>query len=313
MKVLVLGAGAMGGYYGARFIQSGASVDFLVRAQRAKHLAKHGLVVRSDLAPSRIHISTTVQIGPDDTFDLVLLACKSYDLEQAMEAIAPAVERGALVLPILNGLAVYDRLDTRFGRDRILGGVSYIATMLEKTGEIVHMGTHDKLVIGARTEAQVAVAKKLHGLLANDVGIRVLSDNIEQELWDKWAMLSAGAAVTCLLRGNVGEIMHVGGGPALMTQAINECADVARSSGQGLSETTLTQIRGRLLDPNSTWAASMMRDIQQDAPRLEADDIVGDMLDRAANYGQIAPTLHAAYCHLQVYAIRHSHSTRPNV
>jgi 2-dehydropantoate 2-reductase len=301
MKILVLGAGAVGGYYGARLVERGADVVFLVRARRARHLAEHELVVRSELAPFRARVATTIGVAPADRFDLVLLACKGYDLDSAMDAIAPAVEHGACVLPLLNGLGVYDRLDARFGRDKVLGGASYIATMLEKSGEIVHLGTHDKLVVGARVPAQQGLAARLHALLANGPGTRLLSENIEQELWDKWVQLAAGAAVTCLMRGNVGEIMRASGGPQIMSQAIDECAAVAQGAGRRLSDAALAQIRSRLLDPASSWAASMMRDIAQGAPRLEADNIVGDLLSRTDALGQAAPTLRAAYCHLRIY------------
>lgn len=301
MKILVLGAGAIGGYYGARLMEAGAEVGFLVRPGRAAHLAAHGLVVRSDLGVVRAPVRPIERVDSTSGFELVLLACKGYDLDSAMDAIAPAVEGGAAVLPLLNGLAAYDRLDTRFGRDKVLGGVAYIATMLEKGGEIVHYGGNDKFVVGARTGTQRDLARRVHALMASGPGVRSLSDAIEQELWDKWVMLAAGAAMTCLMRGTVGEIMATQTGPALMAQAMAECRAVAAASKHPLAEGTVQQMEARLLDRSSAWAASMMRDIAQGASRLEADDIVGDMLRRAAAFGLEVPLLRAAYCHLQVY------------
>ncbi|MDB5998446.1 MAG: 2-dehydropantoate 2-reductase [Rhizobacter sp.] len=315
MKILVLGAGAIGGYYGACLLAAGADVTFLVRPQRAAMLAEKGLVVRSELAPARTAVKTVtsanlktsantsaaVDAGPADRFDVVLLACKGYDLESAMDAIAPAVERGAVVLPLLNGLSVYDRLDARFGRDAVLGGVAYIATMLEAGGEIVHYGANDKLLIGARSDAQQALATQLHAVFAKGLGVRGLSPDITQELWNKWAMLAAGAAVTCLMRGTVGEVMRTTHGQRLMAQAVAECAAVAEASGHGLPVDVRRQIEGRLFDRASGWAASMMRDIAQGAPRLESDDIVGDMVRRAEAHGQDAALMRTAHCHLQVY------------
>jgi 2-dehydropantoate 2-reductase len=301
MKVIVLGAGAIGGYYGARLMEAGADVVFLVRPQRAAHLAAHGLVVRSDLGSVRQQVRTAESARSPEKYDVVLLACKSYDLESAMDAIAPAVDKGAAVLPLLNGLAVYDRLDARFGKDLVLGGVAYIATMLEKSGEIVHYASNDRLIVGARTEATRDSARQLHALFAKGPGVRGLSERIEQELWSKWVMLAAGAAMTSLMRGSVGEIMRTADGRSLMLQAMAECRAVASASGHGLGDDTVQQMEGRLLDRDSDWAASMMRDIAQGAPRLEAEDIVGDMLRRAAGLGQNAPLLRAAYCHLQVY------------
>lgn len=301
MKTLVLGAGAMGGYYGARLLQTGAEVSFLVRPARAGVLAERGLVVRSDLAPFAGPVETISAAAPNSRFDWVLLACKGYDLDSAMDAIAPVVASGARVLPLLNGLAVYDRLDARFGRDKVLGGVSYIATTLAKDGGIQHLGPLDKLVIGARDPSQGELAAAICAQFSKGPGTRVASTAIEQDLWDKWAMLAAGAALTCLMRGTVGDIMATDGGRALMARAIGECAAVAATSGRPLSAETLRSIESRLLDPSSTWAASMMRDIAQGAPRLEADDIVGDMVHRAERLGTDASVLGIAYTHLQVY------------
>jgi 2-dehydropantoate 2-reductase len=306
MKVLVLGAGAIGGYYGARLIEAGADVTFLVRPPRAAALAESGLIVRSDSAPIRTSVKTITNLeNPPEKFELVLLACKGFDLESAMDSISPAVVGGARVLPLLNGLSVYDRLDLRFGRESVMGGVAYIATMLEKGGEIVHQGNIDRLLVGARTHAQRDLAARVHALFAKGPGLRGLSEAIEQELWNKWAMLAPGAAVTCLMRGNVGEIMRTSNGSAIMSKAIAECSAVASASGFALSDETSKQIHVRLLDPASTWAASMMRDIAQDAKRLEADDIVGDMLRRADSLGQDAALLRIAYSHLQVYEAQH--------
>lgn len=301
MKILVLGAGAIGGYYGARLIEAGADVTFLVRARRAAQLERDGLVVRSAKAPFRAAVQATSDAATLPPQDAVLLACKGYDLDSALQAIGPALDRGAIILPLLNGLSVYDRLDARLGRDRVLGGVAYIATTLTADGEIVHLGDIDRLIVGARGAGGHNVAADLYTLFAAGPGARVLSPAIEQELWNKWVMLAAGAAMTCLMRATVGEILQARHGEILMRQAIDECSAVASASGQPLAAATREQIDGRLLDRTSTWAASMMRDIAQGAPRIEAADIVGDMLRRAADHGQAAPLLRAAYCHLQAY------------
>jgi 2-dehydropantoate 2-reductase len=272
-----------------------------VRPQRAAHLAAQGLVVRSDLGSVRAPVKTVEGAQSSDGYELVLLACKGYDLASAMDAIAPAAENGAAVLPLLNGLSAYDKLDARFGRDNVLGGVAYIATMLEKSGDIVHLGALDKFVVGARSEAKRGLARELHSLMTKTPGVRVLSEAIEQELWDKWVMLAAGAAMTCLMRGSVGEIMRTDAGSTLMSQAMAECRTVASASGFALSAETVKQMESRLLDKASGWAASMMRDIAQGAARLEADDIVGDMIRRAGDLGLDSALLRVAYGHLQVY------------
>jgi 2-dehydropantoate 2-reductase len=304
MKILILGAGAIGGYYGARLIEAGADVTFLVRPQRQALIAQQGLIVDSELGAFSHSIKTVVaadlRIG-QPAFDLVLLTCKTYDLPQAMDAIAPAMQAGTKILPFLNGIQAYDALDARFGKDNVIGGVAYIATMLTPQGGIVHMGKNDVVLVGARSAATQATAEAFYRLIAQSAGVRKLHDDIEQALWDKWVMITAGAAMCCLMRGAIKDILHTQDGRTLIEQAIRECMSVAQHAGHPLAPATVATMRGLLLDDASPWAASMMRDIRQNAPRLEADGVVGDMLARAAQFGSDAALLRAAYCHLQIY------------
>lgn len=304
MNILVLGAGAIGGYYGARLMAGGADVTFLVRPKRAAALAEHGLVIRSDLGAVKTPVRAVQRVTSADRYDLVLLTCKTYDLDSAMEALAPAVEGGAAVLPLLNGLAVYDALDARFGPDRVLGGVCYIATMLEAGGEILHMGAVDKLIVGPRVAAQAPLAQRFHDAMPKDQGVRILSADIAQDFWDKWATVCTAAAMTCLMRGLVSEIMATSDGRLVMQAAMKETQAIAAAAGHPLSTQTIQQMEGLLLDPKRDWAASMMRDVGQGMPRIEADGIVGDMLKRADAFGVEAPMLRAAFVHLQVYEVQ---------
>jgi len=300
MKILILGAGAIGGYYGARLIQAGADVTFLVRPQRASLLASHGLVVHSELGNFHAPVRTVTQDAVQADYDVIIVTCKGYDLEQAMDAIAPAVGQTTAILPFLNGLDAYDRLDERFGKDRVLGGVAYIATMLAENGAIRHLGANDVVITGARTPLLHDQAQAVHALLAASPGARTFSNNITQALWDKWVMIAAGALMTCLMRGTVADILAAPGGRSLMQRAIAECRGVATAEGFDLSPETVQRMEKLLLDEQSTWAASMMRDITQDIARLESDDILGNMANRAEKHGLDVPLLRAAYCQLKV-------------
>ena len=304
MKIIVLGAGAIGGYYGARLIEAGADVSFLVRSGRAARLEKDGLVVKSELGEFRRAVSCIdgKDVRPD--YDLVLLACKGYDLESAMDAIAPAIVPDTYILPFLNGLSVYARLDARFGRPRVMGGVSEIATMLDDDGSIVHYGTLDTVVVGSREAGQQTTAESFYALIRETGGTRSLTDNIEQALWNKWMIIATGAMMTCLMRGTVGEIARTLDGTTLMRRAITESLAVAAAAGYALPASVVMHMETHLLDENRNWMASMARDIANGAQRLEADDIVGDLVRRATGFGQDAPIAQAAYCHLQLYEMR---------
>lgn len=300
-KILVVGAGAIGGYYGARLISAGADVTFLVRPRRAALLAADGLRVKSDLGDFHAPVKTVSREALTPVYDLVVLSCKTYDLDAAMDDVAPAIGAHTAILPFLNGLSVYDRLDARFGRDRVLGGVSYIATMLEPDGAIRHMGSNDVVVVGARTPAAASLAEGFHALIAQSAGMRSVSADIGQALWKKWTMVASGALMNCLMRGTLADILATRDGRALMLQSIAECCAVASAEGYPPSPADTQALQARLLDASSNWAASMMRDIAQGMPRIEAHSIVGDLITRAEAHGLAVPLIRVAYCHLQVY------------
>ncbi|UPG92709.1 ketopantoate reductase family protein [Luteibacter aegosomatissinici] len=305
MKILVLGAGGIGGYYGARLIEAGADVTFLVRPAREAQLSS-GLRVESGVGNFSRPVRTLTRVPDGAHFDLVLLTCKSYDLAGAIDAVAPAVEAGAVVLPFLNGLGAYDALDARFGKDKVLGGVAYVATTLTDDGTVRHLADADTMIVGERTADAAPVVRAFFDLAHRTPGVRRLSPDIEQALWDKWVLLASGAAVCCLLRGTLREILHTDAGEKIMRQAIAESAAVAAAFGHALNAETRAFTDGYLIATESNWAASMMRDIAQGRPRLEADAIVGDMLARSVAKGLPAPVLETAFAHLQVYMRRHA-------
>ena len=121
-KILVLGAGGVGGYFGGRLAQSGAHVTFLVRPARREQLQRDGLRIVSPLGDLTLPVRTVVADELSAGYDLVILTCKAYDLDSSMDAIAPAVQGSCTVLPLLNGLVHLERLDERFGRAQVLGG-----------------------------------------------------------------------------------------------------------------------------------------------------------------------------------------------
>lgn len=296
----------MGGYYGARLIEAGQDVTFLVRERRAALLKTNGLVVESALGSFNRSVETIVAGDSAPNFDLILLACKAYDLQGAIDTLVPLVGPTTAILPILNGLSAYTDLDFVFGKDHVMGGVSYIATTLGSDGRIVHQGSNDTLIVGARSPSTEEIAKELYEVIQNTPGHRQLSDSIDQMLWNKWSMIAAGAAVTCLLRGNISEILATNDGIHIVRSAIAETTKVAEASGYSLPAAANTQISNLLLSPTSTWQASMARDIAAGVDRLEADAIVGDMLMRGERLGLDLPLMRAAYCHLQVYEEQHA-------
>ncbi len=312
MKVLVIGAGGVGGYFGGRLIESGADVTFLVRERRARQLAENGLVIKSAVGDATLPVRTLTAADPGQPFDLVVLTCKSYDLQSAIEAAAPHMQAGGgVALPLLNGLAHIDVLRGRFGKDRVLGGLCGIFATLSPAGEVVQMaGLPPRLSFGRfkdqveRTvleEPAAAFARICSG--ANFNSRRV--EPIEQGLWEKWMVLAAMAGGTCLMRGSIGSIIAGDDGKAIMEELIRETASVARAAGYPPGEEYLATARGILTAAGSDATASMLRDIKKGGP-TEGDHIVGHMLRRARELGVPTPLLRIANAHLQTYeAERH--------
>ena len=303
MKLLILGAGGIGGYFGGRLAEAGVDVTFLVRPKRREQLERDGLRVESPLGDIRLAVQTVDASDLRPGYDLVLLTCKAYDLESAMDAIAPAIVGDCCIVPLLNGMAHLARLDERFGADQVLGGTCALNVTLLGDGTIRHATALQRLVFGERGRATSARADSFAEVLARTKIDWELSSNIEQDLWEKIVTLSALAAVTCLFRANVGEIMHAAGGSAAIDRALATNVEIATREGHPPRSTAILVARKMLMDPASGLTASMLRDVERGGP-VESDHIVGWMLDKAREYSLDDTILSLAYTHLKAYEER---------
>lgn len=306
MRILILGAGGTGGYFGGRLAQAGIDVTFLVRAPRAAQLQRDGLVIRSPLGDAAFPVAhvtadTLPALAQERPFDLVILSCKAYDLDSSIDAIAPAVGAGTTVLPILNGLRHYGALDARFGHDAVLGGLCFISATKADDGAIVHLDKPARITFGERDGATGSARVAALAAACETAGIdHVATDDIAREQWIKHTFLATLAAGTCLMRADVGHIVATGHGTAFMRALYDECLAVAAHAGQPIPAKAQEIALSALTKAGSPIKASMLRDLEA-GQRVEAAHIVGDMLDRALAAGHPAPRLQDAYCHLQAY------------
>jgi 2-dehydropantoate 2-reductase len=306
MKVLILGAGAVGGYFGGRLVQSGADLTFLVRPARAQKLAQSGLTIKSPMGDANVAVKTVLQEVVQPDYDLVILSCKAYDLDASITAIAAAMGPKTLVLPLLNGMAQLARLEQAYGSARVLGGTCYIASTLDAEGTIHHMSKFQGITCGPRAGNHAHAGALLRELTEAYARVSVeckLSADIEQDMWEKYVLLASLAAMTCLLRASVGEILEAEDGEALMRETLSACVATAAAAGHAPRAESLQRTEGMLFARGSAFTASMLRDMESGG-RVEADHIVGDMLGRARAAGIDARLLAAAYCHLQAYEAR---------
>lgn len=302
MRILVLGAGGTGGYFGGRLFQAGCDVTFLVRAARAAKLRAEGLVIRSPLGDARLAVPVIETAALTADHDLVLLSCKAYDLDDAMQAIAPAMRRpGVTLLPLLNGLRHFDALDAAFGAAQVLGGQCHISATLNAAGEIEHLNRLQSLTFGERDAAAPPDrCARIAATLARASFDSRHSPDITGALWEKFAFMAASAALTCLMRANAGDIVAGPEGERVARRLVKECADIARAAGHPVSETGARFAERMLITPDSTFKASMLRDIEG-GRRVEADHLVGDMLRRGRQLQQPCEVLEVAFAHLLAY------------
>jgi 2-dehydropantoate 2-reductase len=302
-RFLVLGAGAVGGYFGGRLAEATADVTFLARPARAAALDERGLVIESPMGDLRLPVRVATADTLNGVFDAVLLTAKAYDLEQAIAAIRPAVGQGTAILPVLNGLGHLDRLDAAFGPERVLGGVAYIAATLTADGTIRHLNRVHGIAFGERSGAVSRRVEAIAGAFAATPVDASISDNIMLDMWEKFVMISSLAGMNCLMRGSVGDILAADDGESLTLELLAECQAVAAASGFPPRQAHREQCRAMLTERGSNFSASMRRDLEAGL-RTEGDQVVGDMLRRARATGTEAPLLRTAVCHLQVHERR---------
>ena len=301
MRILVVGAGAIGGYFGGRMLQAGRDVTFLVRPRRAAELASAGLVIKSPNGDVTLKNPPTVQADRlDEKFDLVLLSCKAFDLDDAIKSFAPAVGSRTAILPLLNGMRHLDVLDQRFGANAVLGGLCAIAVTLNESREIVQLAPMQSLGFGERdgtiSDRVQAIADAMSG---GQFGAAA-SKQVIQDMWEKWVFLASLAASTCTMRAAVGHILAAPGGKDFILGMLDECSAVASSEGHAPTGPFFARVRGMLTAEGSQLTASMFRDLKAGA-KVEADHIIGDLIARADAAKVPVPKLKVAYTHLKTY------------
>jgi 2-dehydropantoate 2-reductase len=304
MKTLILGAGAIGGYVGGRLHQSGADVTFLVRPARREALARDGLVIKSTKGDITQQVKTVLKGSEGAPYDVVILTCKAYDLDSAIEAVAPAVGANTTVVPLLNGMRHIDVLAAKFGDAKVAGGLARVGVAMTPEGTILHTSPFAAISFGERDGKPARKA-----LVELDAAIKKsgvdggLHQSIVEDLWDKWIMLCSLAAMCCLMRGTSGDILEAAEGQAIVLETVEECRKVAAAAGCDPGDKGMANVRSYLTQKGSKFAASMLHDLEK-GNMVEADHVVSDMIARAKKAGIAAPNLRIAYAHLQTYLAR---------
>jgi 2-dehydropantoate 2-reductase len=304
MRVLVVGAGAVGGYFGARLAQAGRDISFLVRPARAEILRRDGLRITGTLGDFSVQPKLVSHPGASGApFDLIFVSVKAYALAQAIEDFAPALGPESMILPMLNGMAHLDVLAKRFGAHRVIGGECRVSVQLDSQGAIQQLADFQQIRYGeldGSVTARIRAVDELMQGVGFDAGV---SEQIMQDMWEKWVQLAGLGASTCLLRGTIGDIVAVPRGAEITLGIINECAAIATACGYPPSPAFLAGNAAVMTKSGSPLASSMYRDLNAGSS-VEVEQILGDLIGRAQSQGINAPLLEAATVALRIYQSR---------
>ncbi|HEU0230424.1 MAG TPA: 2-dehydropantoate 2-reductase [Burkholderiaceae bacterium] len=303
MRWLIVGAGALGGYFGGRLLQAGEDVTFLVRPRRMAQLGTTGLVIKSPLGDA--HIPSPPCVLAQDLaapYDMVVVGCKAYDLTDAMASFAPAVGPDTGILPLLNGMRHLDQLSARFGASRVLGGLCIISAALDADGAVQHYNNLHTLTYGELDGSRSDRMRAMEAAFEPANVTARASNVILQEMWEKWVLISAAAGATCLMRAAICDILEVGA-IDLIIGILDDCAAIAAANGFAPRPEARERMVAFLTAPGSTMTASMMKDMERHA-RIEGEHIIGDLISRVGP-GTSAPVLlRTVHAHLRAYEAR---------
>jgi 2-dehydropantoate 2-reductase len=298
MKILIVGAGGIGGFFGAKLQQVGADITYLLREQRQRLIQDRGLVIETPKGSFTIHPKTILAAQLEPTYDLIILACKAFDLDDSLKSISKASSKGA-ILPFLNGLTHFDALDRVFGKDRVMGGVAHIAATISETGSVKQLTELSTLTIGPRTSEQIILSQEFFELCKKTDFESFYNENIEQALWDKWVFLASLAGLTTICRGSIGEIAATPYGKELSKRMFAECCAIAASQKFPIAQKTQLASQEILTKEGSPFTASMLRDLLA-GKRDEHQHILGDLIAFASHESIDCPLLKIAYTHMTV-------------
>lgn len=302
MRVLMVGAGATGGFYGGKLALAGRDVTFLLREGRAQQIRERGLEIVTHTG-DRLHLTPQIVSAAElrtsgKPYDLIVISTKSYQLAAAMDDIAPAVGPDTMILPILNGMRQFSTLDQRFGPDKVLGGSVRIVSDLDAEGRVLQMNPLDEMNYGERSGERTARIEAVDAIMQGAGFAATLQPSIMDTLWQKWVILASMGTICVLARGTAGQVGMAPRGRRFAEAVIDECAAVAAANGYPADPNLLHTHKKRMVEAGSTLTSSMYRDMMKGAP-VEADHILGDLLERADAIP--VPLLMAAYVQLKVY------------
>lgn len=298
MKILIVGAGGVGGYFGAKLMNAGADITYLEKESRHALIQKQGLTIETPTETFTVHPKLVTANYLEPLYDLIILTPKAFDLEEALNSLSKATSKGVL-LPLLNGFSHIEKLDNQFGKTRVMGGVAQIMAMTTPTGSVKRYNEMHSLTIGHRSPEHEALARAFFEICKKADFDHFYSENIEQSLWDKWVFLASLAALTTFFHSSIGEIAATCYGEELINRIYKECCLIAKVCGFDINEVTQNITLEILTEKNSFLSASMLRDLNI-GQKTEHEHILNDLIQRGVNGGLSCELLKIAYTHISL-------------
>ena len=298
MKILILGAGAIGGFFGAHLMKSGANVSFLVREKRKDELKKSGINIFSINGELKVNPKLLDKNLSGQHFDVIILTNKSYDLIESIREIKPYVNK-TVIIPLLNGMAHYEILDKEFGKEKIFGGTAYISTAMNNYGSIQQITSRASIKFGPRTQKNINIANEFYEICKETEFECDFSDHIELELWRKYVLIGATAASTVLFQKPLGEICDTTYGKSLIIEIHEECKKIVLSKGYDIGIEAKNYNLKLITDKGSLLKASMLRDFES-GKKTECEHILGYLIELAKRNNVQCDLIKAAHTRIQV-------------
>lgn len=300
MKILVVGAGAIGGYFGGRLLEKGEDVTFLVRENRRKQLEKTGLIIESINGDIAIQPPMILAGENEDKFDVILITTKSYQLRGAIEDIRPHLKKDGMVLPLLNGVSHVDELIEAFGDDAVIGGLCFIETTLDANGTVVQPSPMNQLVYGERTGERTPRIEWLESTFKGTKADFILSENINQDMWHKYMFITAMSGVTSLMGSSIGPITELESGKRITIALLNEISNVMTKMDAPIQKDIAKIQFNRICELKRGMKSSMQRDMEKSLP-TEAEHLQGFIIKKARELQLSVPILDTIYTKLSLY------------
>lgn len=312
MKILIVGAGAIGGYFGGRLMEKGEDVTFLVREKRKQQLDQDGLIIESIHGNLQLKPKTLLSGEIAGPFDVILVSTKAYQLKDAVGSFRSYVSEDTMVLPLLNGYAHLNELISDFGEERVLGGLCFIEATLDHSGKILQTSPAHDLVFGECSGEKTNRILSLQTSFSGTKAAFTLSENIKQDMWHKYLFITAFSGVTSLFRSPIGPIREQEDGMKTIQQLLNETAAIMRGIEAPIDiHIVETQLK-KILGLNYGMKSSLQRDMEKQQ-QTEADHFFGFLLQHAKETGIESPILSAIYASLAVYELSSLSQLYPEV